>query len=227
MATRLWKTGNCSFRAAFDDIPIPFFDRVNPPLMQRALQVTTHSAEETRILGAALAPLLLPGDVISLSGDLGAGKTCFVQGLATALGTPGRVTSPSFTIVHEYEARYPIVHLDVYRLDSFQEVLDLGFEEFLDPRAIFILEWGDAVEPLLPRSHLRIELRQGDPEEEDDRIIVFKPRGEEWNRKLRGMRTTAEALLDAASRGPAGGGRFEEVGPRRDDGALGPSAEEI
>ena len=195
--------------------------------MQRALQVTTHSAEETRILGAALAPLLLPGDVISLSGDLGAGKTCFVQGLATALGAPGRVTSPSFTIVHEYEARYPIVHLDVYRLDSFQEVLDLGFEEFLDPRAILILEWGDAVEPLLPRSHLRIELRQGDPEQEDDRIIVFKPRGEEWNRKLRGMRTTAEALLDAASEGTAGGGRFEEVGPRRDDGALGPSAEEI
>ena len=195
--------------------------------MQRALQVTTHSAEETRILGAALAPLLLPGDVISLSGDLGAGKTCFVQGLATALGAPGRITSPSFTIVHEYEARYPIVHLDVYRLDSFQEVLDLGFEEFLDPRAILILEWGDAVEPLLPRSHLRIELRQGDPEQEDDRIIVFKPRGEEWNRKLRGMRTTAEALLDAASRGTAGGGRFEEVGPRRDDGALGPSAEEM
>lgn len=195
--------------------------------MQRALQVTTHSAEETRILGAALAPLLLPGDVISLSGDLGAGKTCLVQGLATALGAPGRITSPSFTIVHEYEARYPIVHLDVYRLDSFQEVLDLGFEEFLDPRAILILEWGDAVEPLLPRSHLRIELRQGDPEQEDDRIILFKPRGEEWNRKLRGMRTTAEALLDAASRGTAGGGRFEEVGPRRDDGALGPSAEEI
>lgn len=195
--------------------------------MQRALQVTTHSAEETRILGAALAPLLLPGDVISLSGDLGAGKTCLVQGLATALGAPGRITSPSFTIVHEYEARYPIVHLDVYRLDSFQEVLDLGFEEFLDPRAILILEWGDAVEPLLPRSHLRIELRQGDPEQEDDRIVLFKPRGEEWNRKLRGMRTTAEALLDAASQGTAGGGRFEEVGPRRDDGALGPSAEEI
>lgn len=195
--------------------------------MQRAMQVVTHSAEETRILGAAMAPLLLPGDVISLSGDLGAGKTCFVQGLATALGAPGRVTSPSFTIVHEYEARYPIVHLDVYRLDSFQEVLDLGFEEFLDPRAILLLEWGDAVEPLLPRSHLRIELRRGDPELEDDRMILFRPRGEEWARKLRGMRTTAEALLDAASHGTAEGRRFQDVGPGRDDGDLGPPMEEI
>ena len=186
--------------------------------MQRAMQVVTHSAEETRILGAALAPLLLPGDVISLSGDLGAGKTCFVQGLATALGAPGRVTSPSFTLVHEYEARYPIVHLDVYRLDSFQEVLDLGFEEFLSPKAILLLEWGDAVEPLLPRSHLRVELRAGDPELEDDRIITFRPRGEEWIRKLQGMRTTAEALLDAASSGTASGKRFQDVGPGRDDG---------
>lgn len=195
--------------------------------MHRAMRVLTHSAEETRILGAALAPLLLPGDVISLSGDLGAGKTCFVQGLATALGAPGRVLSPSFTIVHEYEARYPIVHLDVYRLDSFQEVLDLGFEEFLDPRAILLLEWGDAVEPLLPRSHLRVELKRGDPEADDDRIIVFRPRGEEWIRKLQGMRTTAEALLDAASSGTGAGKRFEDVPSSRDDRGAAPSAEEL
>jgi tRNA threonylcarbamoyladenosine biosynthesis protein TsaE len=194
--------------------------------MPRAMQVLTHSAEETRILGAALAPLLLPGDVISLSGDLGAGKTCFVQGLATALGAPGRVTSPSFTIVHEYEARYPIVHLDVYRLDSFQEVLDLGFEEFLDPKAILILEWGDAVEPLLPRSHLRIDLVRGAPEQDDDRLIIFRPRGEEWLRKLRGMRTTAEALLDAASDSTLGR-RFEDIEPGRDDSDQGPSEEEL
>ncbi|MDQ3982933.1 MAG: tRNA (adenosine(37)-N6)-threonylcarbamoyltransferase complex ATPase subunit type 1 TsaE, partial [Actinomycetota bacterium] len=68
------------------------------------------SPEETRILGACLAPVLLPGDVVSLSGDLGAGKTVFVQGISTALGYGGRVTSPTFTLVHEYDARYPIVH---------------------------------------------------------------------------------------------------------------------
>ena len=85
------------------------------------------------MLGAALAPTLLPADVISLSGDLGAGKTVFVQGLGAALGVQQRITSPTFTLLHEYSGRYQILHLDVYRLDSVQEVLDLGFEELLDP----------------------------------------------------------------------------------------------
>jgi tRNA threonylcarbamoyladenosine biosynthesis protein TsaE len=188
--------------------------------MQRAMQVVTESPDETRIVGAALAPILLPGDVISLSGDLGAGKTVFVQGLATALGATGRITSPSFTIVHEYEARYPIIHLDVYRLDSFQELLDLGFEEFLDPRAIVILEWGGAVEQLLPRTHLRIDLeRTLDMEADDARLVTFRPRGEDWVRKLFEMRETAEALLDAASSEMTDASRFTVVtGPRDDSG---------
>ena len=185
--------------------------------MHRALKVTTTSPEETRILGAALAPTLLPGDVISLSGDLGSGKTAFVQGLAAALGVQQRVTSPSFTIVHQYAARYPIVHLDVYRLESFQEVLDLGFEEFLDPQAILVLEWGDAVEPLLPRSHLKIDLHLvTDPDRVNDRLLVFKPRSEEWVRKVYSMMNTAEALLDAASPEVGSGARFEEVPAARD-----------
>lgn len=187
--------------------------------MQRTLRVITHSADETRILGAALAPRLLPGDVVSLSGDLGAGKTTFVQGLVAALGVTGRVTSPTFTIVHEYDARFPIVHLDVYRLDSYQEVLDLGFEEFFDPRAIVLLEWGEAVEPLLPRAHLKLEVLRGDPDREDDRTILFKPRGEEWVRKVEGMRPTAEALLDAASEEQFSGARIVEE-PRREAGGA-------
>ncbi|HEU4480743.1 MAG TPA: tRNA (adenosine(37)-N6)-threonylcarbamoyltransferase complex ATPase subunit type 1 TsaE [Actinomycetota bacterium] len=179
--------------------------------------MTTRSPEETRIVGAALAPTLLPGDVISLAGDLGSGKTVFVQGLATALGAIGRVTSPSFTIVHEYRARYPIVHLDVYRLDSFQEVLDLGFEEFLDPEAILVLEWGDAVEPLLPRSHLKIELtRSADTEREDERLLLFRPRSDEWVRKVFNMMNTAEALLDAAAPDVSSGARFEQAPSARD-----------
>jgi tRNA threonylcarbamoyladenosine biosynthesis protein TsaE len=164
------------------------------------LAIQTRSPEETRILGASLAPMLLPGDVVSLTGDLGAGKTVFVQGLAAALGVEQRVTSPTFTIVHEYEGRYPILHLDVYRLNSFQEVIDLGFEEFLDPQAILLVEWGEAVAPLLPRRYLEIDIRQA-PEADAvlDRMVTFVPRGPEWIRKLDGMRNTAEALLDAAS----------------------------
>ncbi|MFN2388327.1 MAG: tRNA (adenosine(37)-N6)-threonylcarbamoyltransferase complex ATPase subunit type 1 TsaE [Actinomycetota bacterium] len=167
--------------------------------MPRALAVTTASPDETRILGASLAPVLLPGDVISLSGDLGAGKTVFVQGVVAALGVSGRVTSPTFTIVQEYDARYPVVHMDVYRLTSFQEVLDLGFDELLDSGAVLIVEWGDALGPLLPRRYLQVEIRAGDADRDDDRVVTFRPQGDEWWRKLASMRETAEALLDAAS----------------------------
>lgn len=174
-------------------------------------------------MGAALAPLLLPGDVVSLTGDLGAGKTVFVQGIATALGVTGRVTSPTFTIVHEYEGRYPLIHLDIYRLHSFQELFDLGFEEYLDPRAIVLMEWGEAVEQLLPRSHLRVEIRRAPGEEDDHRMLTFRPTGDEWIRKVMGMRETAEALLDAAAPETAQGSRFEVV-TRDDDGSsTGPS----
>lgn len=168
------------------------------PEMPRVLVVNTYSVEETRIVGASLSPTLLPGDVISLTGDLGAGKTAFVQGVAAALGVDGRVTSPTFTIVHEYAGRYPIIHLDVYRLDSFQEVIDLGFEEFLDVESIVLVEWGEAIGPMLPRRHLEVEVRRAqDPDAEDERCLIFRPRGAEWIRKIQAMRTTAEVLLNA------------------------------
>lgn len=184
--------------------------------MQRALAATTTSPDETRIIGAALGPVLLPGDVISLSGDLGAGKTVFVQGLATSLGVKERVTSPTFTIVHQYDARFPIIHVDVYRLDSFQDLLDIGFEDFLDPAAIVLLEWGEAVEQLLPRAHLKLELNRGDPDRPDERRLVFRPRGEEWVRKVFAMKDTAETLLDAASSNEVPGARFDVITTERE-----------
>lgn len=174
--------------------------------MAKFLSVTSTSPEDTRIIGAALGPVLLPGDVISLAGDLGAGKTVLVQGLAASLGVRGRVTSPTFTIVHEYKARYPILHMDVYRLNSFQEVIDLGFEELLDPGAVLVVEWGEAVAPMLPSRYLEIDMRQG--EGEDERLLYFKPHGSEWATKLESMRTTAETLLDAASPGESTEARF-------------------
>ncbi len=175
--------------------------------MRSTLRITSRSPEETRIVGSALAPSLLPGDVISLSGDLGAGKTVFVQGVAGAMGVKGRVTSPTFTLVHEYDGKFPIVHLDVYRLDHFQEVLDLGFEELVQPEAVLFVEWGEAVAPLLPARYLDIELRrvQSDP---DTRILSFRARGAGWERKLESMRMTAETLLDAASSDEGVGGRL-------------------
>ena len=182
--------------------------------MRRGFGVTSFSAEETRIIGACLAPVLLPGDVVSLSGDLGAGKTVFVQGIAAALGYEGRVTSPTFTLVHEYEARYPIVHMDIYRLDSFQEVLDLGFEELVGPNSIVLVEWGEAVAPLLPKRSLDVALtRSPDLEAADERTLFFRPGAPEWVPKLAAMRTPAEALLNAASTGESGP-RFWDAGER-------------
>ncbi len=183
--------------------------------MQQALAVTSRSADETRILGAALAPTLVPGDVVSLSGDLGAGKTTFVQGLAAALGVKQAVTSPTFTLIHEYEGRYPVLHLDVYRLDSFQEVLDLGFEELLDPAAVIVIEWGEALAPLLPGTRLQIDIfRSEDPRAEEDRRVLFKPHGGDWARKVQAARVSAETLLDAASATSSPGSRFEYVAHR-------------
>ncbi|HEV3472402.1 MAG TPA: tRNA (adenosine(37)-N6)-threonylcarbamoyltransferase complex ATPase subunit type 1 TsaE, partial [Actinomycetota bacterium] len=129
-----------------------------------------------------------------------------------------RITSPTFTLVNEYDGRYPVIHVDVYRLDSIQEVLDLGFEELLDPGAIMLVEWGEAVLPLLPPRYLEVEIRRSpDIEAEEQRVISFRPRGPEWAHKLAEMRVTAEALMDAMAPDGAPPNRFIEAPEARDD----------
>jgi tRNA threonylcarbamoyladenosine biosynthesis protein TsaE len=142
------------------------------------LEIVTRSPEETRKAAGGLAELLLPGDVVSLTGDLGAGKTAFVQGAARALGVSDTVISPTFVLVREYRGELPIYHLDVYRLSRLQEVLDLGFEDLLDPAGVVFIEWGDAIDALLPESHLRVELRVQD--EDDERLLKISGRGPAW-----------------------------------------------
>jgi tRNA threonylcarbamoyladenosine biosynthesis protein TsaE len=141
------------------------------------IELQTRAAEETRKVGAALAELLGPGDVVSLTGDLGAGKTAFVQGAARALGVTEPVTSPTFVLVREYRGDVPVRHVDVYRLQRFQEVLDLGFEDLLDPSGVVFIEWGDAIDALLPDDHLRAELTVDDDEA---RRVSFTGRGSRW-----------------------------------------------
>ena len=132
--------------------------------MAMVVELVVPAAADMRALGEAVAGVLQPGDVVALTGDLGAGKTTFVQGAARGLGVAGdaHVTSPTFTLVKEYRGRFPVYHLDVYRLDRIQEVIDLGFEELLDPDGVAFVEWGDAIEGLLPEGHLELELQTRD-----------------------------------------------------------------
>lgn len=130
-------------------------DAASPP---RTLVLHSDAPESTQAAAAALAPLLQPGDVIALSGELGAGKTCFVQGVARALGVEEHVTSPTFVLVKLYDGgRLPITHCDVYRLETLRDVDDLG-DEVMAPDRVTFLEWGDAVRSLLPEDHLEVEL---------------------------------------------------------------------
>jgi tRNA threonylcarbamoyladenosine biosynthesis protein TsaE len=138
----------------------------------------TASVDATRDLAAAVSSLARPGDVIVLAGDLGAGKTAFVQGFGRGLGVAERITSPTFTLVHVYEGRFPVHHLDVYRLEQLSEALDLGLPEMLDEGGVVLVEWGDAILPVLPHDFLEVRLTFGAGE--DDRHVAFRAVGPTW-----------------------------------------------
>jgi len=120
--------------------------------------VETHSPEETWELAAELAGDLGPGTVIALHGDLGAGKTCFIQGYAAALGIDEPVTSPTYTLIGEYKGRLPLHHIDLYRLSGPEEALGLGLEEYFDANGITAIEWAERAEGLLPPDLLHIQI---------------------------------------------------------------------
>ena len=144
----------------------------------------SHSPEETRRLAARLAEALAPGDVILLMGDLGAGKTCFVQGLARGLGIPeGEVSSPTFILIQEYPGgRLPLYHVDLYRLQPEEALEDLGLEEFLEAGGVTVVEWGDRLAGYFPEPRLEVYLLWRAPEV---REITLVPRGERWQGVLR------------------------------------------
>ncbi len=150
----------------------------------------TKSADDTRELGAAVASLASAGDVILLSGDLGAGKTTFTQGFGRGLGVQDDIVSPTFTLMRSYEGRLPLVHCDVYRLDHLQEVIDLGLAEMVDDDAVALVEWGDVAAPGLPADHLetRIELTESD----DERRFELRPVGSSWLGRVDGLRAATE-----------------------------------
>ena len=142
------------------------------------LTARTKSADDTRALAAELAAVARPGDLLLLAGDLGAGKTTFVQGFSRALGVEEPVTSPTFVIVHTYQGAFPIVHVDAYRLERLQELLDLGLGELLDHEGVTLIEWGDAVIPALPPEFLEVRLELG--ADDDARVATLRGAGATW-----------------------------------------------
>lgn len=129
------------------------------------MEYETHSAAETEALGERLAPALGQGTVLAYTGDLGAGKTAFTRGLARGLGFTGRVTSPTFTIVNEYEGgRLPLFHFDMYRLSGSDELYDIGWEDYLARGGICAVEWSEIVDDAL-EGCVRVDIRRGDAEE--------------------------------------------------------------
>jgi tRNA threonylcarbamoyladenosine biosynthesis protein TsaE len=145
----------------------------------------TCGPDETRDLAGALAALVVPGDLVVLAGELGAGKTAFVQGLALSLGVTDPVTSPTFTLANRYEGRVEVNHLDVYRLEQLEEIKELGLHELIDGGGVTLIEWGDAIAPVLGGDYLEIRLTFGVGD--DDRRLELVPVGHRWSVRERAL----------------------------------------
>ena len=129
--------------------------------------IISHNPQQTFEIGSRLAGELRPGAVLALAGDLGAGKTQLVKGLAAGLGIETEPTSPTFTLIHEYPGRLPLFHIDLYRLESAEEVLGIGIDEYLAGEGVTVVEWADKFAELMPPGTrwIRFRVLEGDDRE--------------------------------------------------------------
>ena len=138
------------------------------------MEYLTHNEIETEALGARLAAALKPGAVVAYQGGLGMGKTAFTRGLASGLGYPGRVTSPSFTIVNEYEGgQLPLFHFDMYRLADADALFDIGWEDYLDRGGVCAVEWSEQVADALPSDTVYVTITRC-PNQDSWRTITIE-----------------------------------------------------
>lgn len=152
------------------------------------LLARTTDVAETRALAATLAELARAGDLLLLSGDLGAGKTAFAQGFGRGLGIAENITSPTFTLAREYQGeRLRLHHLDVYRMEAMAEVFDVDLPELLDDEAVVLIEWGEAIIPAVPADYLEVTLRLG--ADDDDRELELRPVGPSWGARVKAVAT--------------------------------------
>lgn len=153
------------------------------------LDLISHSPEQTERLGARLGRLLASGDVIALSGELGAGKTHFVKGLARGLDITDEVRSPTFILANEYRGgRLPLFHVDAYRVASAAEALGFGLEDYLDGEGVTAIEWAERIRPVLPPAHLWIEFRHLT---ETKRKILMQAKGARYEQLLAELKARA------------------------------------
>lgn len=134
------------------------------------MEYITHSPAETEELGCRLGRTLRPGTVVAYFGGLGMGKTAFTRGLARGLGCTGRVTSPTFTIVNEYDGTTSLFHFDMYRLDSEDDLFDIGWDDYLARGGVCAVEWSERIDSALPPDALTVSIARG--ENDNDRIIT-------------------------------------------------------
>jgi tRNA threonylcarbamoyladenosine biosynthesis protein TsaE len=144
----------------------------------------SRSETETLSIAAEFAATLRPGDVVALTGNLGAGKTVFTRGVANALGVSGEVTSPTFTLIHEYRGELPLYHMDLYRLNTEREILDIGVEDYFYSDGVCLVEWAEKLGVILPPEAIRITILHLDNRSRE--IIIERPSeekaegGTEW-----------------------------------------------
>ncbi|HCC33861.1 MAG TPA: tRNA (adenosine(37)-N6)-threonylcarbamoyltransferase complex ATPase subunit type 1 TsaE [Clostridiales bacterium] len=145
--------------------------------LPRRVAILSRNRDATIAIGLAVGRRLAAGDFVALRGPLGAGKTCFAQGLLTGLEVRGGGRSPTFVLMYCYEGRVPVCHLDAYRLNAPEELLELGWEELLSGPAVVILEWSDRATALLPPDRLEVEL-EPTAEQDDRRLIALTATGD-------------------------------------------------
>lgn len=165
---------------------------MGPILTPNVIDLISNSAAQTRRFGYRLGLLLQPGDIVCLEGELGTGKTCFVQGIGQALGVEGPITSPTFTLIGEYRGAhqtFPLFHIDVYRLRNVAEAEALGLWDYLYDDGVCAIEWADRLKEDLPQERLWVRLRRY--LDENRRGLLLEARGERYETLLREFKRSA------------------------------------
>lgn len=164
----------------------------------QSLTLNSHSPEQTQFLGSRLGRLARKADVFLLTGELGTGKTCLVQGMARGLNVKEYAFSPSFVILRQYHGRLPLYHIDFYRLDSIEEIADLGLEDYFYGDGVCVVEWAEKGLRVLPQDNLLISIRYL-PVSQTGRSIRLEPQGERYNELLKQLRKDEEFWVKIAS----------------------------